>query len=196
MNFAHLEICEVRYIHHIISIIILIALTVVIDLVLENFIYTNIELVINSIFFVFIDSILYAYFKYLMENKYYYYMDILFIMGIFDCILYLFSLVIIILIQKIKGNYKLIFQFYEYYNEFGAGKMIIIFLMGLIPRRLLIFLLEMKSIDIFGPIFAFVSYEIGKIPSTIMDIEGNNKWIVLMLSIFQILFILFRNFGI
>ena len=169
------------YIHHIISLILLIILSVIIDLVLENFTYADIELVINSIAYVFVNSVMYVYFKYLMERKYYHYMDILFIMGIFDCFLFLFSLVIIPIAQKTKGSYKLIFQFYEFYNESGAGKMILIFFMNLVMKGLMIFLIEMKIVDMLGPSFA----------STIMSIEGNNKWIVLILSLFQILFILF-----
>ena len=179
------------YIHHIISLILLIILSVIIDLVLENFTYADIELVINSIAYVFVNSVMYVYFKYLMERKYYHYMDILFIMGIFDCFLFLFSLVIIPIAQKTKGSYKLIFQFYEFYNESGAGKMILIFFMNLVMRGLMIFLMEMKIVDMLGPSFVYVSYQISRIPSTIMSIEGNNKWIVLILSLFQILFILF-----
>jgi len=179
------------YIHHIISLILLIILSVIIDLVLENFTYADTELVINSIAYVFVNSVMYVYFKYLMERKYYHYMDILFIMGIFDCFLFLFSLVIIPIAQKTKGSYKLIFQFYEFYNESGAGKMILIFFMNLVMKGLMVFLIEMKIVDMLGPSFVYVSYQISRIPSTIMSIEGNNKWIVLILSLFQILFILF-----
>ena len=49
----------------------------------------------------------------------------------------------------------------------------------------------MKILDMLGPNFVYLSYLIGKIPSAIISIEGNNRWIVLVLSIFQILFILF-----
>ena len=46
-----------------------------------------------------------------MEKKYYHYMDILFIMGIFDTVLFLLSLSIILIVQSCKGTYELIFQF-------------------------------------------------------------------------------------
>ena len=49
----------------------------------------------------------------------------------------------------------------------------------------------MKILDMLGPNFVYLSYLIGKIPSAIISIEGNNRWIVLVLSLFQILFILF-----
>ena len=69
--------------------------------------------------------------------------------------------------------------------------MILIFFMNLVMKGLMIFLIEMKIVDMLGPSFVYVSYQINRIPSTIISIEGNNKWIVLILSLFQILFILF-----
>ena len=69
--------------------------------------------------------------------------------------------------------------------------MITIFIVSLILHGLILFLLEMKILDMLGPNFVYLSYLIGKIPSAIISIEGNNRWIVLVLSIFQILFILF-----
>ena len=49
----------------------------------------------------------------------------------------------------------------------------------------------MKIIDIFEPSFVYLSYVIGKIPPNIILIKGNNRWVVLALSILQILFFLF-----
>ena len=69
--------------------------------------------------------------------------------------------------------------------------MILIYLFGLIPRGLLNFFLEIKIIDMFEPSFVYLSYVIGKIPLTIILIKGNNRWVVLALSILQILFFLF-----
>ena len=66
-----------------------------------------------------------------------------------------------------------------------------IFLVGLIPRGLILFLLELKIVDALNPNFLFISYQIGKMPSTIMSIEGKNKWIVLVLQILQIFIGLF-----
>ena len=179
------------YIHHIISLIFLVILSVIFDIVLGNFIQNNTTLVITSIFYVLTSSVMYTYFKYLMQNKYYHYMDILFIMGTFDTIIYIISLSVILIVQSSKGTYELIFQFYEYYKEYGTWKTTSIFLVGLIPRGFIMFLLDMKTVDLFGPNFVFVSYEIAKIPSTLISTEGTKRWIVLVLSLFQILFILF-----
>ena len=69
--------------------------------------------------------------------------------------------------------------------------MILIYLFGLIPKGLLHCFLEMKIIDMFEPSFVYLSYVIGKIPPTIILIKGNNRWVVLALSILQILFFYF-----
>ena len=69
--------------------------------------------------------------------------------------------------------------------------MLSIFLFGFIPRGLILLVLEMKIVDMLGPCFVYVSIEISYIPSTIMSIKNNNRWIVLALSLLQILFILF-----
>ena len=63
--------------------------------------------------------------------------------------------------------------------------MISIFLTGFIPRGMVLFMLEMKIFDSLYPNFVFISYQIGKMPSNIISIEGNEKWAVLDLSIFE-----------
>ena len=179
------------YIHHIISLIIMVILSFIMDLILGNFSHTNAFLVISSLLYVIADSIMLSYYKYLMEKKYYHFTDILFAVGIFDLLLFSLPLGIILIEQKIRGTYKLIFQFYEYYKNYGSWRMISIFLVGLIPRGLILFLLEVKIIDTLNPNFLIISYQIGKMPANIISIEGNNKWIVLVLQILQIFIGLF-----
>jgi len=179
------------YIHHTISLVLIVILSIIMDLILGNFTHTNTFLVINDLLIIVVDSILFSYYKYLMEKKYYHFTDILFVAGIFGLILFFLSLGIFLIVQKIKGTYKLIFQFYEFYKSYGIWRMISIFLVGLIPNGLILFFLELKIIDTLNPNFLFLSYQIGKIPSNIISIEGNNKWIVLVLSLLQIFFGLF-----
>ena len=179
------------YIHHVISIIALVILAVIIDLLLGNYFGVSIPLVIITIFYILTDSIYYSYCKHLIEKKYYYFMDILFIIGIYDFILYTVSFTIILLTQKINGTYKLIFQFYDFYNNYGTWNMTSSFLVSLILHGVVLFILEMKILEMLGPNFVYLSYLIGKIPSAIISIEDYKRWIVLILSLFQILFILF-----
>ena len=179
------------YIHHIISLIMLVIISVIIDLILGNYNYIATSLVITSLLYIIADSFLYAYSKYLIEKKYYYFMDLLFASGAFDLILYIIIFPIINKIQNINGTYKLIFQFFEFYKNYGAWHMTSIFLVSLIPKGLIVFLLKMQVLDALGINFMYISYQIGRIPSMIISIEGNNRWIVLVLSLFQIFFFLF-----
>ena len=179
------------YIHHIISLIMLVIITVIIDLILGNYKHIVASLVITSILYIIADSFLYAYSKYLMEKKYYYFIDLLIASGAFDLILYIIAFTIINIVQKAKGTNELIFQFFEFYKNYGARQIILIFLVALIPEGLLLFFIEMQTLDILGINFMCVSYQISKIPSMIIKIEGSNRWIVLALSFVQIFFFLF-----
>ena len=85
----------------------------------------------------------------------------------------------------------MIFLFYEYYKTHGTWIMISIFLVGLIPKGLILYLTELKIVDVLGLNFVYFAYQIGKIPSTIISIKGNIRWVILALEILQILFCLF-----
>ena len=67
------------YIHHIISIIIIDLICVALDFAFFNFFHTNIYTIISSFVLIFADSFLYSYLKYLIEFKYYFYLDLLYI---------------------------------------------------------------------------------------------------------------------
>jgi len=64
------------YIHHVLSIIIIIILSLIIDLVLENYTHSNTFSLIGSIGFIIADGLQYTYLKYLIENKYYFFLDV------------------------------------------------------------------------------------------------------------------------
>ena len=127
------------YIHHIISLIMLVIISVIIDLILGNYKHIVASLVITSILYIIADSFLYAYSKYLMEKKYYYFIDLLIASGAFDLILYIIAFTIINIVQKAKGTNELIFQFFEFYKNYGARQIILIFLVALIPEGLLLY---------------------------------------------------------
>ena len=179
------------YIHHYISIAIFIILCALIDTLLENFTHTDSSIVLVSIIYVLADSLLYFYLKYLIEHKYYFYMDILFIFGIFNIVSHFISVIITIIVQKANGTNALIIQFFQLYVEHGAAYMIIHFLIGLIIIGIFISILEFLIVDKLTPNHVIIGYEIGKIPSTIIEAEGNNKWILLIISFFQIMSLLF-----
>jgi len=179
------------YIHHIISLILIVILSNIMDLILGIFKNIDAFVFISSALYILSDSILYSYYKYLLEKKYYRFTDILFIMGIIDKVLSSLSLGIVLIEQKVRSTYKMFFLFYEYYKAHGTWIMTSIFLVGLIPKGLIIYLTELKIVDVLGPNFVYFAYQISKMPSTIISIKGNIKWVILLLEILQILFCLF-----
>ena len=179
------------YIHHIISISIFVILTIIIDCVLENFTHTNTAITINSILIVLVNSLIYSYFKYLISVQYYYYMDVLFILGIINLIIHFISIGIVLLIQNQNGENTLINLCKEYYDESRIGYMILRFLFGLVFIGFLVGILEFLIMNELTPNYVTIGYALGKIPTTIINTEGINRWIILIISIFQIIILLF-----
>ena len=93
------------YIHHIISIIIFVVLSIIIDLILGYYYNKNIYTFISSLVSVFVNSFNFSYFKYLIEEKYYYSLDIIYIYGIIRLILYLIIMPVILSIQNKNNNH-------------------------------------------------------------------------------------------
>ena len=83
------------YIHHIISFIFFCIFTVIIDLIFNNF-----KDITSSIFLLsipnFIDDILSVYQKYLIDKKYYSYLNILFFNGLYSLVIHIIESAIII----------------------------------------------------------------------------------------------------
>ena len=176
----------------IIFITILIAiLGIIIDLLLDNFSHLNIQTAINSIIYIAIDSLLYVYIKYLIEYKYYYFLDILFIVGVIDFVLYFLSMIIIVLVQKINNTNTLIFEFYYYYEEIGIWKMIFDSLFWLIVNGFLGGIIEFLILDKLTPNYVIISFLIARIPASIILSEDQDRWLMLVVSILQVIFLLF-----
>ena len=179
------------YIHHFISIALIVVCGVAIDLLLDN--YSNIDIikiVINSFFYILADVSLYSYFKYLIEFKYYYFMDVLLISGIINFIINSISFSILLLYHHLNGNNILFLQFYKYYNEFGVWPIIANFLFGLIFGGFLVGIFDFLVLYNLTPNYIIICFEMGKIPVTIAINEGWERWVILIISIFQIFFLL------
>ena len=179
------------YIHHIISIIIFVILCIIIDIILKNYIYTDTYTVISSILVVIADTFIYTYFKFLIANKYFYFLDILLYIGSFDFILCLLFFGIILIYQNMNNNNELLFQFFLFYKKTGIYNIIFRFLFIAIIKGFLVGIIEFIIINELTPNYIKIAYELANIPSTIIVIEGINRWILLVISIFQILSLLF-----
>ena len=179
------------YIHHFISITIFVILTIIIDIILDNFHRANKITAILSILVVLVESIYYSYLKYLVEKKYYYTLHILSVLGIFDVMFNIITLTIEIIIHKVKRSYELIFKFYFFYIKYHSWYMILRFLISLIIEGIILSILEFVILKELTPGYIIIAYTLAKIPSSIIANTGNNRWIILAISIVQIFILLF-----
>ena len=179
------------YNHHFISIALITIFYLAFDLVIDNFRKVDIIILANAILYILADSLIYSYFKYLIEFKYYYFLDILSLSGIMDLFLYLSSFSILLLHHKLNDSKVIFFQFYELYNESGIWSMVSRFLYGLLFNGFCVGIMEFLMLYYLTPNFIIISYAIGRIPSTIYFTGGWQKWAMLILSILQTMSILF-----
>ena len=145
---------------------------------------------------------LYSYLKYLIEFKYYFYLDLLYIYGIFCFFWNCVSLCSVVLIYKSKGSDIFIFKIYEYYKDNGIQGIVLRFFKGLVISGFIIDILEFIILDKLTPNYIIIAYEIGKIPSNIKsfiktdqkEIEGFEILVciaIIILSILQVMCLLF-----
>ena len=190
------------YIHHIICIIMIDLICVALDFDLFNFNHTNALTIISSFVLICADSFLYSYLKYLIEFKYYFYLDLLFIFGIFCFFWNSVSLGAYVLVHQLKGSDMVYFEFYEYLKNKKIKGILWRVLKGFIISGFIIDILEFLILDKLTPNYIIIGFEIGKIPSNIRQFIktdhpeiGNYKLLVLIaiiiLSILQIFCLLF-----
>ena len=179
------------YIHHFVSISLFIALNIVIDVIIKNFQTVNKATIIITILYVIVESLYYTYLKYLVEKKYYFTFDILGIIGTFDIILTFISFSTEIIINKVKGNYSLIFQFYFFYRKHHTWYMILRFIISFITEGMIISTLELVILKELTPNYVIIGYALGKIPTSIIGNQNDNRWKILAISIVQIIILLF-----
>ena len=90
-----------------------------------------------------------------------------------------------------NNNNELLFQFFLFYKKTGIYNIIFRFLFIAIIKGFLVGIIEFIIINELTPNYIKIAYELANIPSTIIVIEGINRWILLVISIFQILSLLF-----
>ena len=178
------------YIHHIISIVLITIIYLAFDLLLDNFEYTGLLPLFNQIIYVLADTLLYSYFKYLIEVKYYYFLHVLCISGIMDLFFQIVTFLVIFISQKVNNSKEIYFQFYELYYDSGIWYMIERFLFGLVFNGFIAGILEFAIMIKLSPNFILIGYGIGRIPSAVYYAEGWQRWVILFLSILQILSVL------
>ena len=179
------------YKHHIISLIAIVILSISIDMIVQNFFHTKIVLMISSMIYNLANSFKFCYYKYLIEKKYYYFLDVLLAEGIIHFsvafLLFCFGL----LIQYLNDSKEILYEFLHYYELSGIIHILLQFFINLIFRGFFIGLLSFLILNELDTNFMIIAYELSRIPASIIEHEGINRWIILIISIFQIIFFLF-----
>jgi len=182
------------YIHHFISIAILVILYLSIDLLLGNFNKSNFLNFGENILYILTDLLIFSYIKYLIEFQYFYFMDIIFIMGVFEFLFYFVCFIIVIIINSVNGSNIIFLNFYNFYNDNGALKMIYRFLFEFIFIAPLIGINEVIIVKELTPNHNTIAYQLSVIFLSIIYSEGINsinRWLIIIIFIFQIIFLLF-----
>ena len=118
-------------------------------------------------------------------------MDVLFISGIMNFIIHSISFSVVLLIQHLKNDNILLSQFSEFYEELGIWPILGRFFFGLVFVGFSVGIIEFLILDKLTPNYVIISYEMGKIPASIVVNESVERWLLLIISIFQIIGLLF-----
>ena len=139
------------------------------DFLFSNFNHTNKFTLISSISLIITSSITYSYSKYLIEFKYYYFLDILYIYGIFCFFWTSVSLSLFILVTN-----RILFEFYDYYNVKSVLKIVLRFLYELIVIGIVTDILEFIILDKLTPNYLIILYGLAKMPAKIIIFVEKN----------------------
>ena len=178
------------YIHHIISLIIFVILSIVIDIMLNNIKKIEIETILTETAYGILESTCYCYIKYMMETKYHYYWNILFFLGITNLIINSSAFFVLFSIKKSTNNPDILKNI-DYYSKENIGEIIIRFLIEFIFYGIIYNILEMETLSKLTLNHIFACYEISKIPGKFIGIEDVFGWFSIIPALLQVIILLF-----
>ena len=183
------------YIHNIISLVIFCLLSITIDLVLNNYIEDFEKLgykkIIFDVLIIFCELISFCYQTYLMNNLYYNYWTLAFILGIIIFILNLGALSTAIIKGNCDGEDNFLNNFCKYIRNEKEGFIILRFFLAFIFKGLFINLFRVLILNYLSPNHILISYEITKIIAVLTNPYLENKWYSLIPIVFHLLSLFF-----
>ena len=183
------------YIHNIISLVIFCILSVVIDLVLKNYIEgiekLGIKKIIFDVLIIICELICFCYQTYLMNNLFYNYWTLAFIIGAIIFILNLGTLSAALIKGRYDGEDNFFNNFYKYIKDEKAGFIILRFFLSFIFKGLFLQLFRVLILDYLTPNHILIAYEITKIISVLTNPYLENKWYSLIPIAFHFLSLIF-----
>ena len=174
------------YIHHLISIVIFCILSIIIDLLLKNFLLIEYKYIYVDIIYIADDIIFFCYIKYMMYNLYYQYWYIVFIDRMSDFITLVSFTIIGAIINSIKGVDGIIYNFISYFTKTNIY-WITLELIFFILYGAFLHVLSVLTVNYLTPNHVVVCNEIIGMGKIIIKSDNSNKWISLLLFILMII---------
>ena len=174
------------YIHNIISLISFCIFSAIIDLISGNLLkIESIDLLYSIV--IITEDFFYCYMKYMIDNKYHKYWDIIFFQGVFY---FIFMSIAIIIRIKIEGDASFIAG---YFSEDQIGPVSAIFYFNVFMGGLVQQVLNVLIIYLFSPNHMLIAYVINKIKKILSDKTRTDYYHLFCIIpfVFQILSLLF-----
>ena len=159
------------YIHHIISLILFLILSIVMDIILGDFESLQFTFIIYVIILSIVEVIDYCYIKYMMDVKYHTIYNMIFFRGIseFFSTMIIFSVLLII---KFESNDDNFLKELSEYDKSKIGKLVIRIVLGIIGDGIINSIFEFHTLNLFNPNYIFCYYEVSKIANFFFYIEN------------------------
>ena len=136
------------------------------------------------------EAIWYCYIRYMIESKYHYYWNILFIAGITNLISYSLAFVVLFSIKESTNNPD-IFANLDYYSTENITDIIIRCFVKLIFYGVAYNILEMETLSKFSINHIFAFYELSKIPGLFIENESLLDWLSIIPALLQVIILFF-----
>ena len=184
------------YIHNIISLIIFCILSAIIDIVLKNyesgFFNLGFKTIIGDVLIIICELICFCYQTYLMNNLYYNYWTIAFVISSIILTLNLVSIIVALIIGNPEGENNFFNNFCKFIKEGNPGYIVLRIIIAFVFKGFAQQLFRVLTLDYLSPNHILISYEIIKMLSVLTNPElGTEKWYSLIPFIFQFMSLFF-----
>ena len=178
------------YIHHTITLIIILILSVIMDIMLGNFKLITIHSAIFIVIYSICEVCNLSYDKYMMDIKFHNLYNMIFIRGILDFFLTLIIFGVLLFI-RVENNNLDILSGLETYNKTKIGRISLRILIGIVLVGICTPILELQTINKFNSNYIFVCYQINKLINILYHIENLINFLSIIPYIFEIIASLF-----
>ena len=180
-------ILKYRYhIHNIISLLLFCIFSAIIDIIPGNLSkLKSIDFAYSGV--IIAEDIFYCYMKYMLDNKYHKYWDLIFFQGVFN---FIFTIIAVIIRIRIDDDASFISN---YFSKSEIRAVVSIFFFNLICTGIIQQVLNVVIINIFSPNHMLIAYVINKIKKILFNSKNtdNTRFFCLIPFVFQILSLMF-----